>query len=207
VFNVLWGLDMRLLKKTSILIIISLLLALNWIPISSKTIANTTENSILSSVGPIRVGEMYISGKGDPNTAIVSSIAEKDLMISLPREGADVVFYARYIINCEGWNDHGYVTLWVQGAPVKQTDHGVYKQGSLTTMVPHCKRGDTIEWILTSTYYYLTFCPPIIHSDGGAGVCSFPSVSRGVSNTLLFSKILQTLRAKELVIKGTIIFE
>ena len=198
---------MSLLKKIPKLIIIVLLLVLPSITISSKIINNTTENRTLSSVGPIRVGEMHISGNGDPNTAIVNSIAEKDLKISIPREGADVVFYARYLINCEGWNDHGYVTLWVQGAQVKQTDHGVYKQGTLTTMVPNCKQGDTIQWILTSTYYYLTFCPPIIHSDGGAGVCSFPFISRGVVNTLLFGKILQMFTVKQLVIKGTVIFE
>lgn len=159
--------------------------------------------------GPVYVGEMYISGDGNPDTAIVRSTAEQHLNIYVPRRGGDVEFRASYYIDCRGWFDHGYVNLWVRGAAVKQTDNGEFAEGYLYTTVPHVERGDTIEWILTTTYYYFTTSPPIINADGGGGVCSFPIEINEFYNSPLGLDVLTEKLAKlqigQITIRGTII--
>jgi hypothetical protein len=159
--------------------------------------------------GPVYVGEMYISGDGSAETAIVRSTAEQHLQIYVPRKGGDVQFKAYYYIYCGGWFDHGYVNLWVRGAATQQTDNGEFAEGYLYTTVPHCERGDTIEWLLTTTYSYLPTSPPIVNADGGGGACSFPFkynelYSSPISLQLLAGKLDQ-LQSRQITIGGTIV--
>jgi|GEM_PF-4470374 len=204
------------LSKMIFVVGAAVLIILNMIPgvnsISKTRIEADIENSQeieMTNAGPVYVGEMYISGDGNPDTAIVRSTAEQHLVIYVPRKGGDVEFRARYYIYCRGWFDHGYINLWVRGAAVKQADNGEFAEGYLYTTVPHVERGDTIEWILTTTYYYFTTSPPIINADGGGGTCSFPIEGNGFCSSplslQLFTKKIGQIQSRQLTIKGTII--
>jgi len=194
----------------TVLIILAMMPGVN--SISKNKIEANVENYQeieMSSGGPVFVGEMYISGDGDPHTAIVRATAEQHLKIPVPRTGGNIEFKAHYHIDCRGWFDHGYVNLWVRGAAVKQTDNGEFAEGFLYTTVPHVERGDTIDWILTTTYYYFTTSPPIINADGGGGLCNFPIENNELYNShpILhrLAERLGNLQVGQVTVKGTII--
>ncbi|MDH7516951.1 MAG: hypothetical protein QHH19_01190 [Candidatus Thermoplasmatota archaeon] len=163
----------------------------------------------MTNYGPIFVGEMLIIGNGNPDTAIVRSTAEQNIRINVPLGGRDVEFKAYYYIDCRGWFDHGYVTLWVRGASVKQIDNGEFAEGYLYTTVPDCRWGDSIEWMLTTTYYYFPTSPPIINVDGGGGTCSFPVETNTLYGTPLVLNMLNEkighLQSRQVTIKGTVV--
>jgi hypothetical protein len=202
--------------KTVFLVNLSILMA---VLILSPAIDSTSISALKSDIksdskplpviGPVYVGNMYISGDGNPDTAVVRSTSEQSLKIKVPRNGADVEFTARYYIYCDGWNDHGYMTLWVRGAPVVQVDSGEFDSGHLNTIVPNCKPGNNVEWTLTSTYCYLLLPVPqclIPNTDGGAGVFTFSRSYSSMQKLPVFSKLLNLLLSKDIILRGNIIF-
>lgn len=210
------GIENMKILKTVFLVNVSILMtililspAINSISISTIKSDIKSDPEPLPVIGPVYVGNMYISGDGNPDTAVVRSTSEQSLQIKVPREGADVEFTARYFIYCDGWNDHGYMTFWVRGAPIVQVDNGNFDSGSLNTIVPNCKPGNNVEWTLTSTYCYLLLPVPqclIPNTDGGAGVFYSSRAYNNIQKFPILNKLLTILSSKDIIMSGNILF-
>ena len=159
---------------------------------------------------PVYVGEIYIDGDGDRETAIVRATSEQSLEIPIPRDGVEVEFKMRYRMSCRGFNDRGKAHLWIRGADSVEAVTGEYEEGYLYTTKPNCNRGDTVEWTLSAYYIYFIGREPVIDIDAGAGV--FP---RPRSNEMPLFRLLNLLFDKQILLKlfgmfsisGTITFK
>ena len=141
----------------------------------------------LKEVGdnPIYIGDMYIDGYGDPETAIVRSTAVQTLRIPVDESGSDLTFEIRYEMNCAGSKDNGIVDLWVRGGDAKKAKTGEYEAGYLYTTITDCTQGENIEWTLTTTYLPNHLSIPIVSIDGGLGQCNRNRVNNRESSSLL----------------------
>jgi len=161
----------------TVVLIIMLTVAPGVISTSSRMIKKDSE--VMTTVGPIYVGDMYIEGTGDHSTAIVMATAEQNLRVGVDSGGSDVVIEAKYKMQCLGLFDFGYAELYVQGAEEKEVDTNHCAEGYLYTTVYDCKWGDTINWVLTVIYDDLFFPYPLVDFDGGGGICNSPLVNSG----------------------------
>lgn len=217
---------MKKKKPAIVFVILFLIITLALSPgvISTSTELISEEKFISNpDVAPsyyhVYVGDLYIEGTGDHETSLVMATAENDLKIKVRPGGEDVVFEAKYLLQCPGFFDAGFASLWVQGGLQMEVDTYDYAEGYLYTTVYNCKIGDYISWALYAVYDDLFFPYPLTAFDSGGGRCT--PRSRSVTSTPLFLQILERLMDKLpilkqlvnqltqniLVIKGTIICE
>ena len=167
----------------------------------------------------VYVGDLYIEGTGDHETSLVMANAENDLRIKVGPGGEDIVFEAKYLLQCPGLFDAGFASLWVQGGLQMDIETYDYAEGYLYSTVYNCKVGDYIYWTIYAVYDDLLFPYPLTAYDSGGGRCTLRS--RSVTSNPLFLQILERLMDKLpilnqiinqltqniVVLKGTIICE
>lgn len=179
-----------------------------------QIIENSKESSqetLMNAGIPIYIGEIYIDGDGNKENAIVRATSEQSLEIPLSYDGEDVEFKIRYYMSCRGFNDRGKAHLWIRGADSVEAVTGEYEEGYLYTTLPDCNRGDTVEWVLTATYYYIIGLIPLVDVDAGAGVFSYLQSNGEMSSFQLFNTLINTLATYQsnnvIAISGTIAFK
>lgn len=190
-----------------------LVVMLTVMPIVSSHLidfGNDSELSLTPTVNPIYIGEMYIDGDGNKENAIVVAASEQSIEIPVDPDGSDVELKVKYCMSCKGINDKGNVKFWIRGGDTKDASTLEFEEGYLFVTVLDCNRGDTIEWALTTTYYYFIGLLPIVDVDAGAGVCSQQQCYRGTSslellNTIISKHTTHQLPSNIMTISGTII--
>jgi len=204
---------MKLLKtifEISMSVLIILVIIAPAVNSGSTFLKNNSELPLATSSTPIYIGEMYIDGDGNKENAVVIAASEQSLKIPVDPDGSDVELKVKYYMNCEGWNDQGKVKLWIRGGDTKDASTGTFEEGYLYVTILDCNRGDTIEWTLTTTYYYIIGFLPIVDIDAGAGVCSQQQCYRGTSSLELLNMLIgkhttHQLPSNVIAIGGTIL--
>jgi len=176
----------------------------------STFLKNTSELPLATSDIPIYVGEMYIDGDGNKENAVVIATSEQSLEIPVDPDGSDVELKVKYYMNCEGGHDQGKVKFWIRGGDTRDASTGTFEEGYLYVTILDCNRGNTIEWTLTTTYYYIIGLLPIVDIDAGAAICSQQQCygetsSLELLNTFLSKHTTYQLPSKIMTISGTII--
>jgi hypothetical protein len=202
------------MSKIKIFCSICLLFLIIFPNVASSTVDfpyknNENDTKINTTIaGPIiYVGGMWITGYGDYETAIVRPRAEKNLIITIPRGGSNLILKVYFRIDCQGWNDHGYVKFQVNGGYLKEADGGEFNEGYMYIDIPYCKKGDQFEWIL-----YAKYCPILLNpwefKDGfdiGGGIIFSPRTYNSFNNLFLINKILSEFIEHQFTFRGKII--
>jgi hypothetical protein len=219
------------MKKTKLMFGVGTIALMIMLAVSPVAISNSTEifekdkiettPELTTNHETIYVGNMYIEGTGHYHSSLVIATAVQNPEIKVSRYGSDVTFKAKYLLQCTGDLDWGYILFSVGGeASVDYYTEVSYDEGYLRSTVYDCKPGDVIVWILYVEYGDMLFPRSIVDMKAGGTVCSLQRRS-SLTSTPLFLQFIERfpypfpllkqlscrLLGNIMAIKGTIVCE